>query len=49
LHRIAEELRKLPRPVIGRIEDGALLLDLRCLAESDEQDFRAQLAPLAAP
>jgi L-seryl-tRNA(Ser) seleniumtransferase len=31
LRRLAAELRKLPRPVIGRIHDGALLLDLRCL------------------
>jgi L-seryl-tRNA(Ser) seleniumtransferase len=31
LRRLAIELRKLPRPVIGRIHDGSLLLDLRCL------------------
>ena len=31
LRRLAMELRKLPRPVIGRIHDGRLLLDLRCL------------------
>jgi len=31
LRRLATELRKLPRPVIGRIHDGRLLLDLRCL------------------
>ncbi len=31
LRRLAIELRKLPRPVIGRIHDGRLLLDLRCL------------------
>ena len=31
LRRLATELRKLPRPVIGRIHDGSLLLDLRCL------------------
>jgi L-seryl-tRNA(Ser) seleniumtransferase len=31
LRRLATELRKLPRPVIGRIHDGKLLLDLRCL------------------
>jgi L-seryl-tRNA(Ser) seleniumtransferase len=34
------------RPVIGRIEDGALLLDLRCLEESDEAGFAATLAAL---
>ncbi|MEE4143490.1 MAG: L-seryl-tRNA(Sec) selenium transferase [Halieaceae bacterium] len=31
LRRLARELRRLPRPVIGRIHDGSLLLDLRCL------------------
>jgi L-seryl-tRNA(Ser) seleniumtransferase len=31
VRRLATELRKLPRPVIGRIHDGRLLLDLRCL------------------
>ena len=29
--RLAARLRALPRPVIGRIRDGALILDLRCL------------------
>lgn len=31
LRLLATQLRKLPRPVIGRIHDGRLLLDLRCL------------------
>lgn len=31
LRRLESEFRKLPRPVIGRIHDGKLLLDLRCL------------------
>ena len=31
LRRLATALRRLPRPVIGRIHDGRLLLDLRCL------------------
>ncbi|MCB1700885.1 MAG: L-seryl-tRNA(Sec) selenium transferase [Halioglobus sp.] len=31
LRSLATELRRLPRPVIGRIHDGSLLLDLRCL------------------
>jgi L-seryl-tRNA(Ser) seleniumtransferase len=34
-------LRALPVPVIGRVVEGALLLDLRCL--EDEQAFLEQL------
>ncbi len=44
LDRLAAALRVLPRPVIGRIEDGALILDLRCLA--DEPAFLASLGAL---
>ncbi|MDE2581151.1 MAG: L-seryl-tRNA(Sec) selenium transferase [Rhodospirillales bacterium] len=44
LRRLAERFRALPVPVIGRIHDGALLLDLRCL--EDEAGFAAQLAAL---
>jgi len=47
LRRLAAALRALPRPVIGRLHDGTLLLDLRCL--DDETGFRDGLARLAAP
>jgi L-seryl-tRNA(Ser) seleniumtransferase len=40
-------LRCLPIPVIGRIESGSLLLDMRCL--DDEAGFVANLAALDAP
>jgi L-seryl-tRNA(Ser) seleniumtransferase len=40
-------LRDLPVPVIGRIENRALVLDLRCLVEVDA--FIANLATLAPP
>jgi L-seryl-tRNA(Ser) seleniumtransferase len=37
-------LRRLPIPVIGRIEDHALILDLRCLEDAEE--FAANLVGL---
>jgi L-seryl-tRNA(Ser) seleniumtransferase len=43
---LAAQLRALPRPVIGRIHQGALWLDLRCL--EDEAGFMSQLQRLAA-
>ena len=46
LNRIEQGLRALPKPVIGRIEDGALLLDLRCLDAAEEGEFAAQIASL---
>ena len=48
LNRIEARLRALPHPVIGRIEEGALLLDLRCLAASEEGGFIANLKDIAA-
>jgi L-seryl-tRNA(Ser) seleniumtransferase len=44
LDRLAAALRSLPIAVIGRIEDRALVLDLRCL--EDEQAFVADLSHL---
>jgi L-seryl-tRNA(Ser) seleniumtransferase len=36
LERLTAALRGLTRPVIGRIADGGLMLDLRCLNDEDE-------------
>ena len=49
LDKLAAELRALPRPVIGRINDGRLWLDCRCLEPDEEAAFVAQLpgAPAA--
>jgi L-seryl-tRNA(Ser) seleniumtransferase len=44
LKRLAYGFRRLPVPVIGRIEDGAQILDLRCL--EDEAAFATNLAAL---
>jgi len=45
--RLSNRLRALPVPVIGRIHDGALLLDLRCLDE--DEALLSTLAELPAP
>jgi L-seryl-tRNA(Ser) seleniumtransferase len=46
LRRLVEAFRSLPIPVIGRVHDDALLLDLRCL--EDEAGFIAQLDGIVA-
>jgi L-seryl-tRNA(Ser) seleniumtransferase len=45
LQRIAAAFRALPTPVIGRIQDDAFILDVRCL--EDEVAFETQLAALS--
>jgi L-seryl-tRNA(Ser) seleniumtransferase len=47
LTAIAAALRALPVPVVGRVENGTLLLDLRCLEDVD--GFIANLATLHVP
>jgi L-seryl-tRNA(Ser) seleniumtransferase len=46
LARLEEALRALPRPIIGRIAERTLRLDLRCLEPSDEAEFLATLDAL---
>jgi L-seryl-tRNA(Ser) seleniumtransferase len=45
IETIAQSFRRLPVSVIGRLHDGALLFDLRCL--DDEATFLAQLGELS--
>jgi L-seryl-tRNA(Ser) seleniumtransferase len=46
LERLEATLRALPRPVIGRLAEKTLWLDLRCLEAGDEAAFAAQLGGL---
>ena len=46
LRELAAHLRRLPKPVIGRLHNGVLLLDLRCLEAIHEDAFIEQLSEL---
>ena len=45
LQQLAREFRELPIPVIGRINDGKLIFDLRCL--ENETQLCSQLSKLS--
>ena len=46
IERLQHRLRALPTPVIGRVAEGALWLDLRCLQPRDEAAFIENLKAL---
>jgi L-seryl-tRNA(Ser) seleniumtransferase len=44
---LAARLRELPTPAVGRVSEGALWLDLRCLRPQEERVLLAQLGGAA--
>lgn len=46
LRALDRRLHELPKPVVGRISNGVLLLDLRCLEPDHESHFLEQLKDL---
>ena len=46
LRALDRRLHQLPKPIIGRISNGALLLDLRCLESNHESQFLEQFKDL---
>jgi L-seryl-tRNA(Ser) seleniumtransferase len=45
LQMLVDAFRRLPKPVLGRVRQGSLILDLRCL--SDENSFLSNLSKFA--
>ena len=46
LRALDRRLHELPKPIIGRISNGELLLDLRCLESDHESQFLEQFKDL---
>ena len=47
LQALEARFRALPQPVIGRLQDNAMWLDLRCLPAHAQDRFVQQLSTLA--